>query len=197
MFRHFAILMGLIAAGSALLALSSPSSAQVQVEWTSLLHADNLDNWDQTGDANWEMVDGVAQADTGFGHLVAKESYGDFVLRVEFWVDDPANSGVFLRCSDPSEPSPRSCYEVNIFDERPDPSYGTGGIPRHAAIAGLPKIGGQWNTYEITAQGDHIVVILNGRITVDIHDDTYASGPVTLQYGAGVVKFRKVDLRPL
>ncbi|MEE8438928.1 MAG: DUF1080 domain-containing protein [Micropepsaceae bacterium] len=197
MFRQSTILMSVLAASAALFAASPSTSAQDQVQWTSLLNPDNLDNWDQTGDANWEMVDGIAQADAGFGHLVAKESYGDFVLRVEFWVDDPANSGVFLRCSDPSEPSPRSCYEVNIFDERPDPSFGTGGIPRHAAIAGMPKISGQWNVYEITAQGDHIVVVLNGRRTVDIRDDTYASGPVTLQYGAGVVKFRRVDIRPL
>jgi len=197
MFRQIAIVIGIVAAASALLAASSSSSAQDQMEWTDLLDGTSLDNWDRTGDANWQMVEGIAQADMGFGHLVTKESYGDFVLRVEFWVDDPANSGVFIRCSDPSMPSPRSCYEVNIFDQRPDPTYGTGGIPRHAQVFNLPTIGGQWNTYEITAQGDHIVVILNGRRTVDIQDDTYASGPVTLQYGAGVVKFRKVELRPL
>ena len=197
MFRQSAILMSILAASAALFAASPSTSAQDQVQWTSLLNPESLDNWDRTGDANWEIVDGIAQADMGFGHLVTKESFGDFVLRAEFWVDAPANSGVFIRCSDPAMPSPRSCYEVNIFDERPDPSGGTGGIPRHAAVAGMPKIGGQWNIYEITAQGDHIVVVLNGRRTVDIRDDTYASGPVTLQYGAGVVKFRRVDIRPL
>ncbi len=197
MFRQIAILTGIAAIASAPLAAPSPSSAQDQMQWTSLLAADNLDNWDRTGDANWQMVDGIAEADMGFGHLVTRESYDDFVLRAEFWVDDIANSGVFIRCSDPAMPSPRSCYEVNIYDQRPDPTYGTGGIPRHAQVFDLPTIGGQWNTYEITAQGDHIVVILNGRRTVDIRDSTYASGPITLQYGAGIVRFRKVDVRPL
>jgi hypothetical protein len=180
----------------AVFALSPHSSAQ-EAEWTSLLASGNLDNWDRTGDANWRMADGIAEADMGFGHLVSRESYDDFVLRAEFWVDEPANSGIFIRCTDPSEPSPRSCYEVNIFDQRPDPTYGTGGIPNHAQVAGIPPTGGQWNTYEIMAQGDHIVVILNGRRTVDIIDDAYSSGPVTLQYGAGVVRFRRVDIRPL
>ena len=129
MFRQSAILISLLTVSLVLFAASPPSSAQEQVEWNSLLHADNLDNWDRTGDANWQIVDGIAQADMGFGHLVTRESYGDFVLRAEFWVDDPANSGIFIRCTDPAEPSPRSCYEVNIYDERPDPSYGTGGIP--------------------------------------------------------------------
>ena len=197
MFRQSSILIGLLAASAALFAVSAPLSAQNQMQPNSLLNADNLDNWDRTGDANWRMVDGIAEADMGFGHLVSKVSYGDFTLRAEFWVDDPANSGIFIRCTEPEEPSPRSCYDVNIYDERPDASFGTGGIPNHASVAGIPKIGGQWNIYEITVQGDHIVVILNGRKTVDFRDDTYASGPVTLQYGAGVVKFRKVDIRPL
>jgi hypothetical protein len=86
---------------------------------------------------------------------------------------------------------------VNIYDERPDPAYGTGGIPNHAAVENFPKIGGQWNTYEITAQGDHLVLVLNGLETVNVHDSTYASGPITLQYGGGTVRFRKVEIRPL
>jgi hypothetical protein len=195
--RRSAIFLGIVTASLSLFAASLPSSAQNEAQWTSLLHADNLDNWDRTGDANWRMVDGIAEADMGFGHLVTRESYGDFVLRAEFWVDDPANSGIFIRCTDPAEPSPRSCYEVNIYDERPDPTYGTGAIPNHAAVGEIPKIGGQWNTYEITAQGGHIVLVLNGMTTVDIHDSTYANGPITLQYGAGTVRFRKVDIRPL
>lgn len=196
MLRSSIALAALLTGGLALLS-ASPFSLAQEAQWTSLLNADNLDNWDRTGDANWRMTDGIAEADMGFGHLVTRESYDDFVLRAEFWVDDPANSGIFIRCTDPSEPSPRSCYEINIYDQRPDPTYGTGGIPNHAQVFGLPTIGGQWNTYEIMAQGDHLVVILNGRRTVDIIDDTYSSGPVTLQYGAGVVRFRSVEIRPL
>jgi hypothetical protein len=37
--------------------------------------------------------------------------------------------------------------------------------------------------------------VLNGRRTVDLHDSTYAGGPITLQYGTGVVKFRMVEIR--
>lgn len=195
MLRQALVLTALLS-GGALIALSAPSAAQ-EDGWISLLDPTTLDNWDRTGDANWRLTDGIAEADMGFGHLVTRESYGDFELRAEFWVDDPANSGIFLRCQDPAEPSPRSCYEVNIYDERPDPAYGTGGIPNHAAVENVPKIGGQWNTYEITAQGDHLVLVLNGLETVNVHDGTYASGPITLQYGGGTVRFRKVEIRPL
>lgn len=34
----------------------------------------------------------------------------------------------------------------------------------------MPKAAGKWNTYEITAQGLHLVVVLNGQKTVDVQD---------------------------
>jgi hypothetical protein len=39
---------------------------------------------------------------------------------VEFWASDDANSGIFLRCQDPTTITDRSCYEANIFDQRKD-----------------------------------------------------------------------------
>jgi hypothetical protein len=161
------------------------------------LDGTDLDNWHIVGDANWRIVDGAAQADMGGGHLMSNDSYTDFVLRAEFWVDEPANSGIFIRCDDPEMPGADSCYEVNIFDTRPDPSYGTGAIVNHATIDNMPLAANRWNTYEIIAQGDHLVIVLNGRRTVDIHDSTHPSGPITLQYGTGVVKFRSVEIREL
>jgi hypothetical protein len=49
------------------------------------------------------------------GYLVSKAPFKDFQLHVEFWASDDANSGVFLRCQDPSKLGDRSCYEVNNF----------------------------------------------------------------------------------
>jgi Domain of Unknown Function (DUF1080) len=63
----------------------------------------NLSNWNQIGDANWKLADGIVAADKGNGFLVSKNSYGDFQLRAEFWVDADANSGIFIRCSDPTK----------------------------------------------------------------------------------------------
>ena len=58
-------------------------------------------------------------------YLVSKESYGDFQIRAEFWVDSDANSGIFIRAQNPEKIGADTSYEVNIFDKRPDPSYGT------------------------------------------------------------------------
>src|SRR5690606_31559299 len=129
--------------------------------------------------------------------LVSKEPYGDFELYVEFWASDDANSGVFLRCSDPESITDRNCYEVNIFDQRPDPSYGTGGIVNFVEVDPMPKAGGKWNTYEITAKGRQISVVLNGETTAELNNGLFAEGPIALQHGDGVVKGRKVAIKPL
>jgi hypothetical protein len=62
----------------------------------------------------------------------------------------------------------------------------------------MPKAGGKWNVYAITAKGATFTVTLNGEKTVDAaHDARHASGNIALQYGAGIVKFRKVQIREL
>jgi hypothetical protein len=43
------------------------------------------------------------------GYLVSKKPYKDFVLRVEFWPSDDANSGIYFRCLDAKEITDRTC----------------------------------------------------------------------------------------
>ena len=159
-----------------------------------------LENFNRVGEANWSAVDGAIQATAGGkdpAYLVTKVSYTDFVIRAEFWASDDANSGVFIRCRNPAEIGDETCYEANIFDQRPDPTYGTGAIVKVAAVSPMPKAGGKWNTYEITARGKRLTLVLNGVKTVDVEDGKLASGPIALQWGRGTIKFRKVEITPL
>jgi len=140
----------------------------------------------------------VADKASKNSYLVSKDDYSDFQIRAEFWVSDDANSGIFVRCTNPNEVTGKNAYEVNIFDTRPDPSYGTGAIVDTAKAATVLKAGGKWNTYEITVKGPRFDVTLNGVKTVDgATDSKHAKGRIALQYGQGVVKFRKVELKPL
>jgi Domain of Unknown Function (DUF1080) len=118
-------------------------------------------------------------------------------MRVEFWASHDANSGVFLRCADPGKITDKTCYEANIFDQRPDPTYGTGAIVNVAKVVPMPKAGGKWNVYEITAKGSRLTLVLNGQKTVDVENSQLASGPFALQWGRGVIMFRKVQIREL
>src|SRR5262245_19714686 len=177
------------------------ASAQAGEGWTTLLDDKNMGDWNKVGESNWRLEDGAVVADKKSGqdpaYLVSKAPFKDFQLHVEFWASDDANSGVFLRCQDPSKLGDRSCYEVNIFDQRKDPTYGTGGIVNFSEVHPMPKAGGKWNTFEITAKGRQITVVLNGQKTVELHNGLFAEGPLGLQHGAGVIKFRKVAIKPL
>ena len=188
------------AIGLLALALAACSSMSSGPDWVVLFDGSSLDNWNAIGNANWRLADGSVVADSGDkrqGFLVSKNSYTDFQVKAEFWVDDDANSGVFIRNASPKEIGAKTGYEVNIFDKRPDPSYGTGAIVYVAKASTVLKAGGKWNTYEITAKGPHLTVVLNGVKTAEIDDSQHPSGPIALQYGAGVVKFRKVEIKPL
>jgi len=199
--RGAAIAIGLFAFGFALFQHAETASAQAGGGWITLLDGKTMGDWDRAGETNWRLEDGAVVADKrtskGAAHLVSKKSYKDFMLHVEFWASDDANSGIFIRCSDPKRFGAKTCYEVNIYDHRKDPSYGTGAITNFVEVHPMPKAGGKWNTYEITAKGRQIVVVLNGKKTAELHNGLFTDGPITLQHGAGVIKFRKVQIKPL
>ena len=189
-------------------ALAACASAPAGPGWTTLIDADKgLENWARLGDANWRSQAGAVVADRGKGgFLVSKASYRDFVIYAEFWAETDTNSGIFIRASDPAKIGADNAYEVNIWDIRPDPKYGTGGIVDFAAVPVPPVYlaGGRWNTYEIEAIGNRVTVKFNGAVTVTMHDSKYASGPFALQFCAGVqgvtggiIKWRKVMIKPL
>ena len=195
--RSIIILLGLLAIGIISVQPVTRAFGQAGGGWTTLFDGSSLDGFNAIGNANWELADGAVQSDSGSGFLVTKESYADFELTLEFWVDEPANSGIFIRCADPQSVRDTNAYEVNIYDTRADQTYRTGGIVHVAAPMTVIMTGGRWNTYEITARGSRLLVTLNGTPMVDVEDTQFADGPIALQYGAGVVKFRNVRIRPL
>jgi hypothetical protein len=199
------LVLGLGFAGAALLAVQAvpPAKSQTGEGWVTLVDGKTMGDWDKAGlEANWRIEDGALVADKktgtqGTSHLVTRQKYKDHMIHAEFWASDDANSGIFVRCSDPKKPGATSCYEVNVYDQRKDPTYGTGAIVNFSEVSPMPKAGGKWNTFEITAKGRNITVVLNGKKTADLHNGLFAEGPFTLQYGSGVVKFRKVAVKPL
>ncbi len=170
--------------------------------WTTLIDGDKgLANFDVVGQANWSASDGAVQASAGTppaSFIVTRTSYKDVMVRAEFWSSDDANSGIFIRCQDPLTITDENCYEANIFDQRPDPTYATGAIVKVAKLtAPMIKAGGQWNVIEVTAKGTRLIVTLNGTKTADIEDGKLAAGPIALQWGRGTIKFRKVQVKAI
>ena len=176
--------------------------------WVTLLDGTQAtfdQNWISTGadNANWRVEDGAVVADKGgkgSGMLLTKNSYKDFQIWAEFWAAETTNSGIFIRVSNPKDIGSKTSYEVNIYDQRPDPTYGTGAIVDVAKVSPMPKAAGKWNTFLITAKGPQMTVEMNGVQTAVASDGRFTAGPFSLQYGggnSGVIKWRKVMVRPL
>jgi len=198
-----------VLASALLLAACSSMPAWVPGSgWNTLIDGDKgLENFNRLGDANWRAEGGAIVADKAVdnSYLVTKNSYRDFQIRVEFWADHNTNSGVFIRAQDPKKIGAVSAYEVNIYDQRPGPEYGTAAIVDFAKVP-VPspyKAGGKWNTFLITAKGSQLTVEFNGEKTVDIQNAKFPQGPFALQFGnhgkapGGPIKFRKVEVREL
>ena len=196
-----------IAAASLLAACSSMPSWMPGSGWTTLIDGEKgLENFDREGDANWRAQEGAIVADKGKGgFLVSKASYKDFDLRIEFWADHNANSGIYMRCSVRTKLTDKLCHEANIFDQRADQTFATGGIVHIGKVLTPMKAGGKWNVYEISARGRKLTVVLNGTKTAEIDNAEFLEGPIALQFGSlppkgdpgGAIKFRKVQVKPL
>jgi hypothetical protein len=198
--RTIRLALALTALGFSAGSLVSKAVSQ-EAGWITLFDGKSLDGWDQVGESNWRVEDGAIVVDKmagkEAGYLVSKKPYKNFIVRVEFWPSDDANSGIYFRCLDPKKITDRTCYEANIFDQRQDPSYGTGAITRYVEVNPMPKAGGKWNTYEVTANGRDITVVLNGQMTAKLRNGMFDEGPIVLQHGAGGIKFRKIGVKPL
>ena len=166
-------------------------------EWVTLFDGTHLNHFNTVGTANWKIGGGMVEATSGSGFLVSKETYDNFEVRVEFWVDEGGNSGVYMRCQDAAKITDTTCYEANVFDKRPDQSGRTGAIVHIAKPLAIVDAGGRWNTYEISAKGPQLTVRLNGTLTAQAEDAKVTSGPIALQYAAGTVRFRRVQIRKL
>jgi hypothetical protein len=191
---------GLLLAAFATLQYSGTASGQDG--WTTLFDGKSLEHWDGDGTASFVIEDGAVTAKdkkdpkNPTAYLISKQKYKNFQLRAEFWVSNDANSGIFVRC-DPKAIGGKTCYEFNIFDQRPDPSYGTASIVYFGEVDPMPKAGGKWSTMEITADKRHLVLVFDGKKTVDVRNGLFEDGHIALQFGVGTVKFRKVEIKPL
>jgi hypothetical protein len=165
--------------------------------WVALMDGTNLNAFDAVGNANIRLDNGIAKAETGAGYLLTKKPYQNFELTAELWVDDVANSGIMIRCTDPKKIGAEFCYEMNVWDVRPDPTYGTGAIVNISKVGPLPKTTNKWNTLNIVANGSNLVFTLNGTKTADVQDSKLlAAGQIALQFN-GMVKFKNVWIRQL
>lgn len=165
--------------------------------FADLIDGVSLDGWNIVGTASWTIGNGLVIGNSPSGFLVSNKKYKNFIIKAEFWAESNTNSGIFIRCQDPSKIAAATSYEVNIWDTRPGQEYSTGAIVDVAKVNPIHKAGGRWNTMEIVANGSQLKVSMNGAVTVDVQDSKFADGVIALQSAGGVVKFKKLQIKPI
>ena len=210
-------LTGVIFCGQILLFADGQSSARASAGvsasdaaagWRSLSDGKTLSGWTTVGDVRWSVADGAFTANPSKqsatpmqGFLRSTDVFGDFELKAEFWADPDANSGLFIRCGTPARPgSLGTCYEINVSDDHPvTPTGGIVGV--HSTLPYRVKSVGKWSLFEVRAEGNHLIVKVNGETTVDAHDDRFTNGAIGLQAGGpngpGLIRYRNIRVRPL
>ena len=164
----------------------------------------------------WSVKDGilVCKGKPG-GYLCTKDEYENFKLVVEWrWPEEPGNSGVLMRITGEPKMLP-NCVEAQLKSGDAGDIYGFQGfkvdgdkarrvdLPQIANLKGLKKITGnendpgEWNKYEITANGDTVSLTINGKKVNEAVGCDVRAGKIGLQSEGGVIHFRTVTLTPL
>jgi hypothetical protein len=148
---------------------------------------------------HWSIDEATLIFDGHGSHLCSIESFGDFVLELEWMIEPGGDSGIYLRGSP----------QVQIWDIQQHPE-GSGGLYNNQQGASLPLVAadlppGQWNHFRIEMRGVQVTVDLNGQRVVDaVALENYwkrdvpipGRGPIELQSHGSRLQFRNLTIQP-
>jgi hypothetical protein len=194
------------------------TAAEKKEGYILLFNGKNTDGWE--GDPErWSVNDGILIGSSDGKpfkvntFLIHKGTFSNFILKGDIKLRNH-NSGIQFRSeqlpgegwkvkgyqADASEVGEEKSAWGNLYEER----------GRGRSVMKTPDEGwlvarpithrGDWNTYEILADGDHIRLTLNGVVTMDLHDRGASTGIIALQLHMGPemrVEFRNLKLKRL
>jgi hypothetical protein len=167
----------------------------------------------------WKLgADGVLECrGKPLGYLYTEKDYGDFTLRLEWrWPEGkPGKGGVLLRKTGLDKIWPKS-LEAQINAPDAGDFWGLGGYalsgpaerlrqiahPKFGRLTGLKKTemlenpAGQWNQYEIRAEGGTVTLVVNGHQVNRATACELSPGRICLTSEGTEIFFRNVELEP-
>lgn len=207
---RFALVFALIGIGLLTTARGPAAEDKEKDGWVNLFNGKDLDGWEQHGGKakyhveNGEIV-GTTVPKTPNSFLCTKKQYGDFILELDFKVDDGLNSGIQVRSEVFDKPTSAeingktykfAADRVHGYQVEIDPSERayTGGIYDEGRRAWLAKLDGpdkeaarkafkhnEWNHFKIECKGDSIKTWLNGVPAAELKDNVTPKGLIALQ----------------
>src|SRR6187551_1675693 len=181
----------------ALVCITSLASAQkTEKGWRNLFNGKDLKGWNQiNGTAKYEWKDGMLIGTTTEGSpnsfLATDELFGDFILELEFKMDDGTNSGVQFRSESKADYMNGKVHGYQL-DIDPSPRKWCGGIYDESRRQWLYSLeynlpaknayrNEQWNKVRIEAIGNSMRTWINGMPCANLSDDMTPKGFIALQ----------------
>ena len=200
------------------LLLVSPARADdAEKGFVPLFDGKTLQGWKQRGGKAKYVVEdgqivGTSVPNTSNSFLCTEQTYGDFILELEYKVNRDLNSGVQIRSEYDKETNRVFGYQVEID---PSPRAWSGGIFDEGRQGWLFDLKDrpeprkafkqhQWTHYRIECQGDSIKTWINGVAAANLQDSKTPRGFIGLQvHGVGgntkplEVRFRNLRIKEL
>jgi len=183
---------------------SAPSRSSAQQGWVTILDASSFKDWkvapespaskvvesatekrviagDSLHDGRWTFTDGVLHGEGGVSHIFSpRGDYENFDYKAEIKIKDKGNSGQYFRTAWGN--GFPSGYEAQVNSTHTDPKR-TGSLYNFKNVMEMLVPPDTWFTQEVIADGNHIIIKVNGKTTVDYVDEknTYTKGYLALQ----------------
>ncbi|HXT39972.1 MAG TPA: DUF1080 domain-containing protein [Candidatus Angelobacter sp.] len=177
----------------------------------SLFNGRDLTGWVAMYGGEWAVEDGLLVGRNGRdwstnpeksgSWLRTTKQYGDFVLELDYAINDGGNSGIFIRSALEKNPA-FTGHEMQILaDHGRQPTKGSAGSLYDVVPArkNMSKPAGEWNHVRIETHGRRIQISWNGEQTIDYETDRLTRGYIGLQNHdtTSVVKFRNIRIQEL
>jgi 3-keto-disaccharide hydrolase len=180
-------------------------------EAKALFNGRNLAGWVVMHGGEWTVENGVLTGRNGTNWstnpeksgswLSTEKQYGNFILELEYAINQGGNSGIFFRSAHEKNPA-FTGYEMQVVaDPGREPTKGSAGslyavVP---AKRNMSKPAGEWNQVKIVAEGRRVQIFWNGELTIDHETDRALKGYLGLQNhdAKSVVKFRDIRITEL
>jgi hypothetical protein len=201
----------LLLAALFLCALAGCSTGVGKRQAKALFNGHDLAGWTVMHGGEWAIEDGALVGRNGTNWstnpeksgswLSTEKQYGDFILELEYAVNQGGNSGVFFHSAHEKNPA-FTGYEMQIVaDQGRQPTKGSAGSLYDvvAAAKNMSRPAGEWNQVKIVAEGRHVQILWNGELTIDHDTDRALKGYVGLQNhdSKSAVKFRNIRITEL
>ncbi|MBA3845524.1 MAG: DUF1080 domain-containing protein [Planctomycetes bacterium] len=200
--------------------MSATASAAEDAGWTVILDAASFKDWkvapedganqvvdkdgmkevqkaDGTVLSRWTFADGVLSADGGVSHIFSpRADYADFRFSADIWIGDNSNSGMYFRTTFGN--GWPDGYEAQINANFGDPTK-SGSLYGIVNLKEAPVPAKTWYTQEVLAEGEHIVISIDGTVVVDTTHAQRKTGHVAFQqhHQGSEVKIRNVRIMEL